>query len=127
MSRRERAAVGRLCWNGRVRTAAGWCARRAPLSSPLPAECPGGSCCDGDNFSASCLHQNPDARTAKLERGDIAAAPAGARPRIPPPPTPDPSLDSRPSSNIPHAKPLNLTEEKGILKSLVHISMQLTP
>ena len=35
--------------------------------------------------------------------------------------------DSRPSSNIPHAKPLNLPEEKGILKSLVHISMQLTP
>lgn len=35
--------------------------------------------------------------------------------------------DSRPSSNIPHVKPLNLPEEKGILKSLVHISRQLTP
>lgn len=35
---------------------------------------------------------------------------------------------SRPSSNIPHVKPpLNPPAEKGILRSFVRISMQLTP
>lgn len=89
VSRRDRDAVDRLCWNGRVRTAAGWCARRAPLSSPgLPAECPGGSCCDGDN-SASCLHQNPDARTARLARG--------ISPRL---------LPARAPGSLPHLHPI---------------------
>ena len=36
VSRREWGAVGRVCWNGRVRTAACGCAWRAPLCSPVP-------------------------------------------------------------------------------------------